>query len=139
MDGAVKPNAYPASPHSLDLNENPTHGNEPPRKALRKPEGERRGLIIVNTGDGGAKAPQPLAWPCAMAGGKAVKIYQFHEVPTARFGEHHVFEQIGIPTSRLGDAASAGRARTEHSIWPATAGKDPRHHRGGGAFHGGAR
>ncbi len=50
-----------------DLNENPSMRIEaaPTEKRYEKPEGERRGLIIVNTGDGKGKSTAALAWPCA--------------------------------------------------------------------------
>jgi cob(I)alamin adenosyltransferase len=97
----------------------------PTEKRYEKPEGERRGLVIVNTGDGKGKSTAAFGLALRAHGrGKAVKIYQFMKVPTARFGEHRMFEQIGLPIEGLGDGFSAGRART-WSIppsWRATAG-----------------
>ena len=54
-----------------------------------KATGEWRGLLIVHTGKG-----------------KAVKIDQFMRVPSARFGEHRVFEQLGVPIEGLGNGFS---------------------------------
>jgi energy-coupling factor transporter ATP-binding protein EcfA2 len=63
-----------------------------------------------------AKAPQPLAWRCApMAGARPSRSYQFMKVPTARFGEHRMFEQIGIPIEGLGDGFSWKSQDLEHS------------------------
>ena len=79
----------------------------PVNKPYDKPEGERRGLIIVNTGDGKGKSTAAFGLALRAHGrGKAVKIFQFMKVPSARFGEHRMFEQIGIPIEGLGDGFS---------------------------------
>jgi len=79
----------------------------PSEKPYQKPEGERRGLVIVNTGDGKGKSTAAFGLALRAHGrGKPVKIYQFMKVPTARFGEHRMFEQIGIPIEGLGDGFS---------------------------------
>jgi cob(I)alamin adenosyltransferase len=44
-----------------------------------------------------------------------VKIFQFMKVPSARFGEHRMFEQIGIPIEGLGDGFSWKSQDLEHS------------------------
>ena len=84
------------------------HVETPPHdKPYDKPEGERRGLVIVNTGDGKGKSTAAFGLALRAHGrGKAVKIFQFMKVPTARFGEHRMFEQIGIPIEGLGDGFS---------------------------------
>ena len=72
-----------------------------------KPMGERRGLLIVHTGDGKGKSTAAFGLALRAHGrGKAVKIYQFMKVPSARFGEHRVFEQLGLPIEGLGDGFS---------------------------------
>lgn len=79
----------------------------PTKRSYERPEGERRGLIIVNTGDGKGKSTAAFGLALRAHGrGKAVKIYQFMKVPSARFGEHRMFEQIGIPIEGLGDGFS---------------------------------
>ncbi|RPE70620.1 cob(I)yrinic acid a,c-diamide adenosyltransferase [Tibeticola sediminis] len=79
----------------------------PSEKPYDKPEGERRGLLIVHTGDGKGKSTAAFGLALRAQGrGKGVKIYQFMKVPTARFGEHRMFEQIGIPIEGLGDGFS---------------------------------
>jgi cob(I)alamin adenosyltransferase len=79
----------------------------PSEKPYDNPEGERRGLVIVHTGDGKGKSTAAFGLAVRAHGrGKAVQIYQFMKVPTARFGEHRVFEQIGIPIEGLGDGFS---------------------------------
>lgn len=88
----------------------------PPTKPYEKPEGERRGIVIVNTGDGKGKSTAAFGLALRAHGrGKAVKIYQFMKVPSARFGEHRMFEQIGIPIEGLGDGFSWKSQDLEHS------------------------
>ena len=79
----------------------------PTEKPYDKPQGERRGLLIINTGDGKGKSTAAFGLALRAHGrGKAVKIFQFMKVPSARFGEHRMFEQIGIPIEGLGDGFS---------------------------------
>lgn len=79
----------------------------PTDKPYDKPDGERRGIVIVNTGDGKGKSTAAFGLALRAHGrGKVVKIYQFMKVPSARFGEHRMFEQIGIPIEGLGDGFS---------------------------------
>ena len=80
----------------------------PPVDRQRSPaDGERRGLLIVNTGDGKGKSTAAFGLALRAHGrGKAVQIYQFMKVPSARFGEHRVFEQLGVPIEGLGDGFS---------------------------------
>ena len=79
----------------------------PTEKPYESPEGERRGILIVNTGDGKGKSTAAFGLALRATGrGKAVKIFQFMKVPTARFGEHRMFEQIGVPVEGLGDGFS---------------------------------
>lgn len=88
----------------------------PTDKPYEKPEGERRGLIIVNTGDGKGKSTAAFGLALRAHGrGKMVKIFQFMKVPTARFGEHRMFEQLGIPIEGLGDGFSWKSQDLEHS------------------------
>ena len=88
----------------------------PTAKPYDKPEGERRGIVIVNTGDGKGKSTAAFGLALRAHGrGKAVKVYQFMKVPTARFGEHRMFEQLGIPVEGLGDGFSWKSKDLEHS------------------------
>jgi cob(I)alamin adenosyltransferase len=85
-------------------------------KPYEKPEGERRGIVIVNTGDGKGKSTAAFGLALRAHGrGKAVKIFQFMKVPSARFGEHRMFEQLGIPIEGLGDGFSWKSQDLEHS------------------------
>ena len=90
---------------------------QPPVSYARvTPQAERRGLLIVNTGDGKGKSTAAFGLALRAHGrGKAVKIYQFMKVPTARFGEHRMFEQLGIPVEGLGDGFSWKSKDLEHS------------------------
>ena len=92
----------------------------PAEKPYVKPEGERRGLIIVNTGDGKGKSTAAFGLALRAFGRthvhhKLVKIFQFMKVPTARFGEHRMFEQLGIPIEGMGDGFSWKSQDLEHS------------------------
>lgn len=81
-----------------------------------KPQGERRGLVIVHTGTGKGKSTAAFGLALRAHGrGKAVKVYQFMKVPSARFGEHRLFEQLGIPIEGLGDGFSWKSRDLEHS------------------------
>ena len=81
-----------------------------------KPQGERRGLIIVHTGTGKGKSTAAFGLALrALGRGKTVKIYQFMKVPSARFGEHRQFERLGIPIEGLGDGFSWKSRDLEHS------------------------
>ena len=92
----------------------------PSEKPYDKPEGERRGLVIVNTGDGKGKSTAAFGLALRAFGrthvhGKGVKIYQFMKVPSSRFGEHRMFEQLGLPIEGLGDGFSWKSQDLEHS------------------------
>src|SRR3982751_3417269 len=76
----------------------------------------RRGLVLVHTGGGKGKSTAASGLALRAHGrGKAVKIYQFMKVPSARFGEHRVFEQLGVPIEGLGDGFSWKCQDLEHS------------------------
>lgn len=88
----------------------------PAERRSARPEGERRGLVIVHTGDGKGKSTAAFGLALRAHGrGKPVKIYQFMKVPSARFGEHRLFEQLGIPIEGLGDGFSWKSRDLEHS------------------------
>jgi len=95
----------------------------PAAKPYEKPEGERRGLVIVNTGDGKGKSTAAFGLALRAHGrGKAVKIFQFMKVPTARFGEHRAFEQLeafrpapGCP--KPDEAPSGGSDDAQRRAW----------------------
>jgi cob(I)alamin adenosyltransferase len=90
--------------------------NPPTERTTPKPAGERRGLIIVHTGHGKGKSTAAFGLALRAHGrGKRVKIYQFMKVPSARFGEHRVFEQLGVPIEGLGDGFSWKSRDLDHS------------------------
>ncbi|PAT32930.1 cob(I)yrinic acid a,c-diamide adenosyltransferase [Vandammella animalimorsus] len=97
---------------------------QPPVDRVRqKPQGERRGLILINTGNGKGKSTAAFGLALRAHGrGKAVQIYQFVKVPSARFGEHRSFEQLGVPIEGLGDGFSWKSRDLEHSAELARAG-----------------
>jgi cob(I)alamin adenosyltransferase len=80
------------------------------------PTAERRGLVLVHTGNGKGKSTAAFGLALRAHGrGKTVKIYQFMKVPSARFGEHRVFEQLGVPIIGLGDGFSWKSKDLDHS------------------------
>jgi len=88
-----------------------------------KPQGERRGLVIVHTGTGKGKSTAAFGLALRAFGrGKKVLVYQFMKVPSARFGEHRLFEQLGMPIEGLGDGFSWKSRDLEHSAELARAG-----------------
>ena len=78
---------------------------EPKRqKPYAKPQGERRGLLLVYTGDGKGKSTAAFGLALRAHGrGLKVRIFQFVKHGTARFGEHRAFALLGIPIEGLGD------------------------------------
>ncbi|KRI00674.1 cob(I)yrinic acid a,c-diamide adenosyltransferase [Curvibacter sp. PAE-UM] len=95
----------------------------PTEKPYAPREGERRGLLIVNTGDGKGKSTAAFGLALRAHGrGKPVKVYQFIKPDGARFGEHRVFEQLGIPVVGLGDGFSWKSKDLDHSAELARAG-----------------
>jgi len=88
----------------------------PVQRDTPKAQGERRGLVIVHTGAGKGKSTAAFGLALRAHGrGKPVKVYQFMKVPSARFGEHRLFEQLGIPIEGLGDGFSWKSRDLEHS------------------------
>ncbi|UUX97743.1 cob(I)yrinic acid a,c-diamide adenosyltransferase [Aquabacterium sp. J223] len=64
-------------------------------------------MVIVHTGHGKGKSTAAFGLALRAHGrGKRVQVYQFMKVPSARFGEHRVFEQLGVPIEGLGDGFS---------------------------------
>jgi cob(I)alamin adenosyltransferase len=88
----------------------------PTERTTPKPDGERRGLVLVHTGDGKGKSTAAFGLALRAHGrGKPVKVYQFMKVPSARFGEHRLFEQLGVPIEGLGDGFSWKSRDLDHS------------------------
>jgi cob(I)alamin adenosyltransferase len=96
----------------------------PPReKPYTRPEGERRGLLIVNTGDGKGKTTAAIGLAVrALGRSKSVRFFQFMKLGVARFGEHRALEQLGLQLEGLGDGFSWKSKDLEHSAELARAG-----------------
>lgn len=96
----------------------------PPRqRPYTKPTGERRGLLLVNTGDGKGKTTAALGLALrALGRGKSVRFFQFMKVGVARFGEHRAFERLGLKLEGLGDGFSWKSKDLERSAALARAG-----------------
>jgi cob(I)alamin adenosyltransferase len=97
---------------------------EPPRgKPYAKPTGERRGLLLVYTGDGKGKSTAAFGLALRAAGrGLRVHILQFLKHTTARFGEHRALRQLGVPIEGLGDGFTWKSRDLERSAELARAG-----------------
>ena len=88
----------------------------PTERVYTKAEGEHRGLIFINNGHGKGKSTSAFGLSLRAHGrSKAVKIYHFMKVPTARFGEHRMFEQPCVPIKGLDDGFSCTSRDLEHS------------------------
>lgn len=88
----------------------------PTARPYEKPAGERRGTLIVYTGDGKGKSTAAFGLALRAHGrGKPVKIYQFMKVPTARFGEHRAFERLDLAIEGWGDGFSWKSRDLAHS------------------------
>ncbi len=73
-------------------------------KPYARPTGERRGLLLVYTGDGKGKSTAAFGLALRAHGrGLKVRIFQFIKHQSARFGEHRAFSALGIPVEGLGD------------------------------------
>ena len=69
-----------------------------------RPQGERRGLVLVYTGDGKGKSTAAFGLALRAHGrGLRVRIFQFIKHRGARFGEHRALAGLGIPIEGLGD------------------------------------
>ncbi|WP_082505946.1 cob(I)yrinic acid a,c-diamide adenosyltransferase [Deinococcus sp. Leaf326] len=77
------------------------------RDNYRKKEGiskGRRGLIIVNTGNGKGKTTAALGLMMRAHGrGLRTRMFQFLKHDTAKFGEHRTLDVLGLPYEGLGD------------------------------------
>lgn len=95
----------------------------PTARERARPAGARRGLLIVHTGDGKGKSTAAFGLALRAHGrGKAVAIFQFMKVPSARFGEHRAFAALGVPIHGLGDGFSWKSRDLAHSAELARAG-----------------
>ncbi|WP_425148488.1 cob(I)yrinic acid a,c-diamide adenosyltransferase [Deinococcus sp.] len=64
----------------------------------------RRGLLMVNTGNGKGKTTAALGLMLRAHGrGLRVRLFQFLKHENARFGEHRALDALGIPHQGLGD------------------------------------
>lgn len=79
------------------------------QRARHKKEGgpsgaRRRGLVIVNTGNGKGKTTAALGLMLRASGrGLKVKLFQFVKHEKAKFGEHRSLEKLKVPFQGLGD------------------------------------
>jgi cob(I)alamin adenosyltransferase len=92
-------------------------------KPYRKPTGERRGLVIVNTGDGKGKTTAALGLVLRAVGrGYRARVFQFMKHTRAAFGEHRALRRLGVEIEGLGDGFSWTSKDLERSAALAYAG-----------------
>jgi cob(I)alamin adenosyltransferase len=79
----------------------------PTERKTPKATGERRGLVIVNTGHGKGKTTAALGLLLRAHGrGLRTRLFQFIKHEGAQFGEHRALKDLGIPFAGLGDGFS---------------------------------
>lgn len=79
----------------------------PTDKKPKKPAGQRRGLVIINTGHGKGKTTAALGLMVRAHGrGLRTRLFQFIKHEGAKFGEHRALEALGVPFEGLGDGFS---------------------------------
>ena len=79
----------------------------PTKRKTEKAQGERRGLVIVNTGHGKGKTTAALGLLLRAHGrGLRTRLYQFIKHEGAKFGEHRALNDLGVPFAGLGDGFS---------------------------------
>ena len=79
----------------------------PPRHGPTKRTGQRRGLVLLFTGDGKGKTTAALGLLLRAHGrGLRTALYQFIKRQDAQFGEHHALDTLHIPHAGLGDGFS---------------------------------
>ncbi len=107
---AAAPTPSTGHPNTMQIESPPTE------RATPAAQGERRGLVIVHTGDGKGKSTAAFGLALRAHGrGKPVHVFQFMKVPSARFGEHRLFAQLGVPIEGLGDGFSWKSRDLDHS------------------------
>ncbi len=81
----------------------PDPAQQPTRGAPKGPR-LRKGLVIVNTGNGKGKTTAALGLLFRAWGrGLDVRMFQFIKHSTARFGEHRAADKIGLRIEAMGD------------------------------------
>lgn len=79
----------------------------PTDRKTEKARGERRGLVIVNTGHGKGKTTAALGLMMRAHGrGLRTRLFQFIKHEGAKFGEHRSLAALEIPFAGLGDGFS---------------------------------
>ncbi len=79
----------------------------PTNRKTEKAQGERRGLVIINTGHGKGKTTAALGLLLRAHGrGLRTRLFQFIKHEGAKFGEHRSLTALGVPFAGLGDGFS---------------------------------
>jgi len=79
----------------------------PTKRPTEKAQGERRGLVIINTGHGKGKTTAALGLLLRAHGrGLRTRLFQFIKHEGAKFGEHRALTDLGVSFAGLGDGFS---------------------------------
>jgi cob(I)alamin adenosyltransferase len=79
----------------------------PPAEHVNTAKGKRRGLLIIHTGDGKGKSTAAFGLALRAHGRrKPIRVFQFMKVAPSQFGEHRIFQQLGLQIEGLGDGFS---------------------------------
>ena len=89
------------------MSDTPPTTTPPANRKTEKAQGERRGLVIINTGHGKGKTTAALGLMLRAHGrGLRTRLFQFIKHEGAKFGEHRSLTELGIPFAGLGDGFS---------------------------------
>ena len=89
------------------MSDTPPTTTPPTDRKTEKAQGERRGLVIINTGHGKGKTTAALGLMVRAHGrGLRTRLFQFIKHEGANFGEHRSLTELGIPFAGLGDGFS---------------------------------
>ena len=95
------------APANAQASQDSSTASPPTGKSTPKPQGQRRGLIIVNTGHGKGKTTAALGLMMRAHGrGLKTRLFQFIKHESAQFGEHRSLAALGIAFEGLGDGFS---------------------------------
>src|SRR5689334_17816690 len=105
MSDRVDPTAPPATPPpTASGRKPPTPKKKQPGPYRVPPRESRRGLLIVNTGDGKGKTTAALGILLRASGrGMRVAMLQFIKSAATEYGEHVAARQLGVEITPLGD------------------------------------
>ncbi len=98
------PQRVPSPPEPVNGRRAPVPKRKKPGKYRVPPRSDRKGLVLVHTGDGKGKTTAALGILLRAAGrGMSVGMYQFIKSKSAEYGEHAAAKKLGVDIAPLGD------------------------------------